>query len=178
MYLLQVYRQRLEYPQLKRAVVQQAEAYGATVVLIEDKASGTQLVQDLRAEGHQIVQGCKPENDKIMRMHAQTAMIEGGFVFLPSQAPWLPQYLHELTTFPNSKYDDQADSTSQAIAWVNATPVDWVTIMHRTDIARGGFLRDALYRRLRPRSMSLSQRSNNGLRTMPARTASSHGGLR
>ena len=36
-----------------------------------------------------------------MRMHAQTAMIENGFVHLPERAPWLAQYLHELTTFPN-----------------------------------------------------------------------------
>jgi predicted phage terminase large subunit-like protein len=70
----------LEYPDLKRAVVQQAQTHGATMALIEDKVSGTPLIQDLRAEGHHNVQGRKAENDKIMRMHAQTAMIEGGFV--------------------------------------------------------------------------------------------------
>jgi hypothetical protein len=50
-----------------------------------------------------------------MRMHAQTAMIENGFVHLPEQAPWLAQYLAELTTFPNGKHDDQVDSTAQML---------------------------------------------------------------
>jgi predicted phage terminase large subunit-like protein len=49
-----------------------------------------------------------------MRLYAQTATIENGFVYLPSEAPWLADYLHELTTFPQAKYDDQPDSTSQA----------------------------------------------------------------
>ena len=61
----------------------------------------------------------QPEGDKVMRMNAQTGAIENGFVYLPRDAAWLADYLHELTTFPNSKYDDQADSTSQALAWIN-----------------------------------------------------------
>jgi len=46
--------------------------------------------------------------------------IENGFVYLPEKAPWLPQYLHELVTFPNGKHDDQADSTSQALDWIKS----------------------------------------------------------
>jgi hypothetical protein len=42
-----------------------------------------------------------------MRMHAQTATIENGFVHLPQAAPWLAEYLHELAVFPNSRHDDQ-----------------------------------------------------------------------
>jgi predicted phage terminase large subunit-like protein len=45
-----------------------------------------------------------------MRMHAQTAMIENGFVRLPKEAAWLAEYLHELTAFPRGKHDDQVDS--------------------------------------------------------------------
>jgi hypothetical protein len=37
---------------------------------------------------------------------------------VPREAPWLAEYLHELSTFPNSKYDDQVDSTSQALDWI------------------------------------------------------------
>jgi hypothetical protein len=48
----------------------------------------------------------------------------------------LPEYLHELTTFPYGKYDDQADSTSQALAWFSETPVDYLTLFHRTQTAR------------------------------------------
>ena len=53
-----------------------------------------------------------------MRLYAQTATIENGFAYLPREAPWLADYLHELTTFPNSKYDDQVDSTSQTLDWI------------------------------------------------------------
>jgi hypothetical protein len=53
-----------------------------------------------------------------MRLHAQTAMIENGFVYLPDIAPWLSAYLHELTTFPNGRHDDQVDSTAQMLDWL------------------------------------------------------------
>ena len=52
-----------------------------------------------------------------MRMHAQTAMIENGFVRVPETAPWLASYLSELTVFPNGKHDDQVDSTAQMLDW-------------------------------------------------------------
>jgi predicted phage terminase large subunit-like protein len=51
--------------------------------------------------------------DKIMRLHAQTTAIENGFVYIPETAPWLAEYLHEMTVFPNGKHDDQVDSTAQ-----------------------------------------------------------------
>ena len=65
----------------------------------------------------------EPWGDKHMRLYAQTATIENGFVHLPKEAPWLAEYLHELTTFPSCKYDDQADSIAQALSWLNARPV-------------------------------------------------------
>ena len=52
-----------------------------------------------------------------MRLHAQSAAIENGFVWLPNDAPWLADYVAELTTFPMGRHDDQVDSTSQALAW-------------------------------------------------------------
>src|SRR5215471_21421311 len=82
-YLLGLLRQRLEYPALKRAVRDQQRLFEANVVLIEDKASGTQLIQELIADGCHVVSHYPPTTDKIMRMHAQTAMIENGFVRFP-----------------------------------------------------------------------------------------------
>jgi predicted phage terminase large subunit-like protein len=117
LFLLGVFRRRLEYPALKRAVREQQELFNANVVLIEDKASGTQLIQELIAEGCYAVTRYEPTLDKIMRLHAQTAMIENGFVHLPENAPWLAEYLHELSVFPNGKHDDQADSTAQFLDW-------------------------------------------------------------
>jgi predicted phage terminase large subunit-like protein len=118
LYLLHVLRQRLDYPQLKRAVRSQAERFHATNILIEDKASGTQLIQELTRDGVYGVTSYEPTMDKVMRLHSVTNTIENGFVLLPIEADWLPLYLQELTTFPNGKHDDQADSTSQALDWV------------------------------------------------------------
>ena len=67
----------------------------------------------------------KPEGDKVMRLDAQTATIENGFVHLPREAHWLADYLHELTLFPNGRHDDQVDSTSQALAWTKQRPAGW-----------------------------------------------------
>lgn len=117
-YLIHVLRERMAYPELKRAVRRQNDIHHPNVILIEDKASGTQLIQELIEEGVYSVQKVKPERDKVMRMHAQTASIENGFVYVPLEAYWLPEYIHELTTFPRGKYDDQVDSTSQAFDWI------------------------------------------------------------
>jgi predicted phage terminase large subunit-like protein len=116
-YLLHVLRKRLGYPELKRAVRDQAEAFSPNTILIEDKASGTQLIQELVSEGMHKIQKYAPVMDKIMRMHSVTSTIENGFAHLPDKAAWLSEYLHELTCFPNGKFDDQADSTSQALDW-------------------------------------------------------------
>ena len=117
-YLLHVFRRRLDYPNLKRAVEEQALAYKPKTILIEDKASGTQLIQELVHGGVHGVQRYEPNMDKSQRLHTASSSIENGFVYLPEKAEWLPEYLHELTTFPNSKHKDQADSTSQALDWV------------------------------------------------------------
>jgi hypothetical protein len=60
-----------------------------------------------------------------MRLHAQTATIENGFVHIPETAPWLAEYLHELTVFPKGKHDDQADSTAQFLDWFKTPMSCW-----------------------------------------------------
>jgi predicted phage terminase large subunit-like protein len=117
LYLLGVFRRRLEYPALKRAVRDQQNSFEADVVLIEDKASGTQLIQELIADGCHGIACYQPDCEKIMRLHAQTAMIENGFVHIPETAPWLAEYLHEMSVFPKGKHDDQVDSTAQFLDW-------------------------------------------------------------
>ena len=116
-YLLHVFRKRLNYPDLKRAVLQLAKEYSVNEVLIEDRASGTQLLQDLRADGCYRLTPYLPiaGMDKIMRLNAQTPAFEQGLVYLPISAPWLYEYVKELTGFPGSKYDDQVNSTAQAL---------------------------------------------------------------
>jgi predicted phage terminase large subunit-like protein len=121
LYLLHVYRKKMDYPTLKRAVAEQAQLWSARVIVIEDKASGTQLIQELGCEGVYNIQRYQPgpNQDKTMRMYGCCNLIENGFVYLPEQADWLTDYLNELTVFPNGKYDDQVDSTSQALDWIN-----------------------------------------------------------
>ena len=118
LYLLQVVRKRLGYPELKRAVRGQTELFDPQTILIEDRASGTQLIQELISEGMYAIKKYEPTMDKIMRMHSVTSTIENGFVHLPDKASWLGEYIHELITFPKGKNDDQADSTSQALDWL------------------------------------------------------------
>jgi predicted phage terminase large subunit-like protein len=108
----------LAYPDLKRAIREQAEAFSPQTILIEDRASGTQLIQDLTREGLHQIKRYSSSMDKIMRLNSVTSTIENGFVHLPEKAEWLAEYLHELSTFPNGKYDDQVDSTSQALDWI------------------------------------------------------------
>jgi predicted phage terminase large subunit-like protein len=118
LYLLNVLRKRLEYPDLKRAVCSQAQAFSAVTVLIEDKASGTQLIQELKREDLCNVRGYNSTLDKQMRLVSVTSTIENGFVYLPEKAAWLDDYLHEMILFPRGNFDDQVDSTSQALLWI------------------------------------------------------------
>jgi phage terminase large subunit-like protein len=64
----------MAFPELKRSVRELWQAYRPSVILIEDKASGTQLIQELIEEGIHAIKRFKPEYDKVMRLHAQTAM--------------------------------------------------------------------------------------------------------
>jgi hypothetical protein len=98
-------------------VREQAAAFGANIILIEDRASGTQLIQELVSEGMHSIQRYEPRTEKIMRMHSVCSTIENGFVHLPENAVWLPDLIHELATCPKGKFDDQVDSVSQALDW-------------------------------------------------------------
>jgi predicted phage terminase large subunit-like protein len=120
-YLLHVYRGRLEYPELRRKVIALATEHNATTVLIENAGPGMNLLQDLRAampQGMTRPIGVKPEGSKVDRMAAQSAKIEAGHVHLPNSAPWLGEFLTELLSFPNGRHDDQVDSVSQFLRWL------------------------------------------------------------
>jgi predicted phage terminase large subunit-like protein len=113
-YLLDLIRVRLDYPALRRKVIEVNGRWQDPTILIEDAGSGTSLLQDLYDQDIPAV-GIKPEGDKVLRMSAQTAKIEAGAVHLPRQAPWLDDLRSELLAFPNGRHDDQVDSISQAL---------------------------------------------------------------
>ncbi len=122
-YLMDVFRERLDFPMLKRKVAEQYRRFAGmrmpVRVLIEDKSSGTQLIQELRREKSVRPTAFTPEGDKVMRMHAQSSKVEAGQVYLPDKASWLQDFETEMMQFPNGKFDDQVDSVSQFLSWVD-----------------------------------------------------------
>jgi len=120
LYLLDVVRRQMEFPELKRTVRYLADFWKADIVLVEDKASGTQIIQEMQADRFLKVRPApKQDGDKYMRASVQTASIESGYMLIPEDAPWLDTYIAELTSFPNSKHADQVDSTVNFLAWVS-----------------------------------------------------------
>ena len=130
-YLLDVLRERLEYPFLYKRVIEQAQRFAAQIVLIEDKGSGTQLIQDLRHKKSGVRPiAVQPAGDKVTRMSNQSAKIEAGQVILPEEAPWLADFKAEVLAFPRGKYDDQIDSLSQFLTWQSER------YLHRSRVTR------------------------------------------
>jgi len=121
-YLLDVWRQKVEYPELKRAAISLHGRDKANAVLVEDKASGQSLIQELKRETALPVLPVKVDSDKIARVNAVSPLIEAGKVFIPEYATWLHDYIEELSAFPNGANDDAVDSTTQFLAWVNKRP--------------------------------------------------------
>jgi predicted phage terminase large subunit-like protein len=119
-YLLHVFRGRLEYPELRRKVIALAQERQCSRLLIEDAGLGMTLLQDLihsPPPGMTRPIGIRPDGGKLERMAAQTAKIEAGHVHISEDAPWLGEFLTELLAFPNGRHDDQVDSVSQFLFW-------------------------------------------------------------
>jgi predicted phage terminase large subunit-like protein len=125
-FILEVIRARLEYPELKKTVLHhhnrwRLSACSSCGLLIEKKGSGLSLIQDLQRHNIHAI-GINPDGDKIIRMAAQSASIEAGAVHLPINAPWLDEFKKEILAFPASKHNDQVDALSQALQRANASP--------------------------------------------------------
>jgi predicted phage terminase large subunit-like protein len=121
-HILDVFRERLDYPGQRRAVVHLARKYSTNVVLIEAAASGSPLVADLRqlaAEGVPSPIPILPLGSKVERFSVQSHRIEAGDVYLPERALWRGDFLAEVLSFPFGRYDDQVDALSQLLAWVD-----------------------------------------------------------
>jgi predicted phage terminase large subunit-like protein len=118
-YLLHVERERLETPDLRHRIEAVHREFGADVTLIEDESVGRGIVQDLRRTSpHCTPLLVKPRYEKLARMQGRAVMFETEKVFVPRSADWLATYLEELLSFPNSRKDDQVDSTSQALDYL------------------------------------------------------------
>ena len=118
-YLIDVWRKRVDYPELKAAVQTHAAKYKAKRVLVEDAGAGTSLAQELRRGKVSGIVAVKPQRDKVSRMAVVSAKFGSGQVFLPERASWLADFERELFAFPHAKHDDQCDSVSQALSEQN-----------------------------------------------------------
>jgi len=115
-YLLNVFREKVDYPTLKSKALELAQNYLPSIVIIEETGVGVSLATELRNEGIN-VKGVTPENSKEARASVQAAKFEGGRIHLPAKANWLKTFEHELFAFPSAKHDDQVDSLSQALSY-------------------------------------------------------------
>lgn len=118
-YLLEVFRERCDYPTLRSRVIEQWDRHRPERLLIEDTGSGTGLIQDLRhLRGDIATVAILARDCKIVRVSTASALIENRRVFLPPEAPWLQDCLTELLGFPSAKHDDIIDSMVQYLNWV------------------------------------------------------------
>lgn len=123
-WLIEVVNKRLQYPDLKRATIGLHAKYaelglGPVPLLIEDKASGQSLIQDLKRFTKIPIFAIHPENAKEVRMAAVTDYMEDGSMILPARAPWLVDTETQMARFPYAAHDDICDSISQFLKWIS-----------------------------------------------------------
>lgn len=115
--LIDVVNERMEYPELKRRLITFLEHHNPDYVLIEDKASGQSLIQDLKRETRFAVIAIKPEGDKIVRLSNGSALVEAGRIGLPIKANWLYDFETQVSKFPKGDHDDMVDMLSGFLNW-------------------------------------------------------------
>ena len=98
------------------------------IIIIEKKASGQSLIQDLRRAGLPVLE-YTPDRDKVTRANAATPFLESGRIWLPFTKPWSLELIEEAAGFPNARYDDQVDAMVMAVlymrdAWKVSHPSD------------------------------------------------------
>ncbi len=119
-FVLDLMRGRYEFPALERQVLALAERWKPERILLEDKASGQSLLQTLRLNSRLPIVPVRVDADKLSRAHAVTALCETGNVLLPEAAPWLADFLDEVSSFPAAPHDDQVDALTQVLNFVSA----------------------------------------------------------
>jgi predicted phage terminase large subunit-like protein len=113
--LLNTYRKRVEYPELKRDVLNEYQQYEPDGVLIEKKASGAPLIYDLRAMGIPVQEYTPSKGqDKIARLNSVSDIIASGKVWVP-ETRWAEELVDEIAEFPSGAHDDLVDATTLAL---------------------------------------------------------------
>lgn len=136
-YLIDCFKERLVYPDLIKKAKDLQMQYDAKKILIEDKASGQQLIQDLRRSTTLPIVPVNVDKDKMVRLSQCSNHIEAGRVSLPVSAFWLNEYEQELTSFPFSKNDDTVDATTLFLNYANKNNLTYVAIPMKKAFAQG-----------------------------------------
>ncbi len=131
-YLMDVVREKLNYPDLKARMLAEAQRFNPWVILIEDTGVGTGLIADLRVECLNVIE-ISATQSKEARAYIQTSKFQSRRVLLPELAPWLSEFEAELLAFPAGRHDDQVDSVVQALAYeqVERGGVDYIYYLKR-----------------------------------------------
>jgi predicted phage terminase large subunit-like protein len=113
--LLNTYKKRVEYPDLKRDVLKEYNMFEPDGVLIEKKASGAPLIYDLRAMGIPVQEFTPGKGqDKVARLNAVSDIIASGKVWVPNTR-WAEELVDEIAEFPSGEHDDLVDATTLAL---------------------------------------------------------------
>ena len=110
-------RGKFEYPDLRKISQELYNEYKPDVCIIEKKASGQSLIQDLRRSGLPVME-YNPDKDKVSRVYAASPMLESGRVWLPEGKRWSDELVEELITFPHGRNDDQVDALVMAVHYM------------------------------------------------------------
>lgn len=113
--LMNAFRERMEFPKLKRTAYEEYKEWEPDSIIVEKKASGAPLIYELRSMGVP-VQEFTPSrgNDKISRLNAVSDLFASGRVWAPN-THWAEEVIDEVASFPSGEHDDYVDSVSMAL---------------------------------------------------------------
>jgi predicted phage terminase large subunit-like protein len=113
--LLDAFKQRLEFPELKAKAYEAWKEWEPDTLIVEKRAAGAPLIYELRKMGIPMSEYTPGKgNDKISRVNAISDLFASGMVWCP-ETRWAEEVMDELASFPNGDHDDLVDSSSQAL---------------------------------------------------------------
>jgi predicted phage terminase large subunit-like protein len=113
--LLNTYKKRVEFPDLKKDVLREYNDYNPDTLIVEKKASGAPLIYDLRAMGIPVQEYTPSKGqDKIARLNSVSDIIASGKVWVP-RTRWAEELVDEIAAFPSGEHDDLVDATTLAL---------------------------------------------------------------